>query len=76
MIREEVVHKAVIQEPAIRELFEDRGLGNRHRHCALTGDYKGFCECHILPDWLLICGIDQEDLILTVSRTGMHSDLF
>lgn len=42
----------------------------------MAGDYAGFRECHIQPDWLLIYAIDNGALILTLSRTGTHSDLF
>lgn len=42
----------------------------------LTGNYAGFRECHIRPDWLLIYAIDKDKLILTASRTGTHADLF
>ena len=41
----------------------------------LIGDYVGFRECHIQPDWLLIYRIQDDDLILFLSRTGTHSDL-
>lgn len=40
----------------------------------LKGDYKGYRECHILPDWLLI--YRYEDEYLELARTGTHSDLF
>lgn len=43
---------------------------------ALTGNYKGCRECHITPDWLLIYEIAEEELILYLTRTGTHSDLF
>ena len=43
---------------------------------ALSGNYANFRECHIEPDWLLIYKIDNSVLILTVFRTGTHSDLF
>ena len=33
-------------------------------------------ECHIKPDWLLIYKIDSGVLVLTLARTGSHSDLF
>jgi mRNA interferase YafQ len=46
----------------------------RHRDHALTGDWKGFRDCHIQPDWVLIYSVDDEALYLT--RTGSHSDLF
>ncbi len=42
----------------------------------LSGDYSGFGECHIEPDWLLIFLIDEDVLVLTLTRTGSHSDLF
>lgn len=41
---------------------------------ALSGDWAGFHECHIQPDWLLIHRIEGNDLYL--ARTGTHSDLF
>jgi mRNA interferase YafQ len=46
-----------------------------HDH-ALIGDYKGSRECHIKPNWLLIYRIEETVLILTLMRTGSHSDLF
>ena len=51
-------------------------LDERNRDHALVGNYIGFRECHIRPDWLLIYAIDNERLILTASRTGSHADLF
>ena len=48
----------------------------RHNDHALTGNFKGFRECHITPDWLLIYRIETDVLILVLQRTGTHSDLF
>lgn len=42
----------------------------------LQGDYVGFRECHIEPDWLLVYKIQDDVLILTLQRTGSHSELF
>lgn len=42
----------------------------------LSGNYSGFWECHIQPDWLLIYEIQGDRLVLVLSRTGTHSDLF
>ena len=42
----------------------------------LFGDYRGSRECHIEPDWLLIYRIEKEVLVLGLTRTGTHSDLF
>lgn len=42
----------------------------------LSGNWLGFRECHIRPDWLLIYYIEENELRLALSRTGTHSDLF
>ena len=42
----------------------------------LIGNYTGFRECHIAPDWLLIYRIEEDVLVLYLLRTGTHSDLF
>jgi len=60
----------------IQTLRERKPLDPKYRDHALTGDYAGFRECHIQPDWLLIYMVDGKNLILTASRTGTHSDLF
>ena len=52
----------------INLLVQDKRLPVKYREHYLTGNYKGFKECHIGPDWLLI--------YKTVLRTGSHSDLF
>ena len=55
-------------------------VGNRSQRktetTALTGDWIGHRECHIQPDWLLIYRIEDNVLVLTLARTGSHSDLF
>lgn len=57
-------------------LQKQEALPLKYRDHALVGDYRGFRECHIEPDWLLIYTISNEKLILTATRTGSHSDLF
>lgn len=57
-------------------LLAEHSLSEKYRDHPLSGNYVGFRECHILPDWLLIYAIDNNQLILTASRTGTHSDLF
>ena len=42
----------------------------------LTGNYKGFWECHIQPDLLLIWDQDEENKAIILQRIGSHSDLF
>lgn len=51
-------------------------LPEKFRDHALTGDWTGFRECHLRPDWLLIYRVEQERAILHLARTGTHSDLF
>ena len=51
-------------------------LPEKNKDHALTGNWIGHRECHILPDWLLIYRIEEEVLILTLARSGTHSDLF
>lgn len=63
-------------ENVIDLLLNEQPLADRYRDHSLSGNYIGFRECHILPDWLLIYAIDKNCLILTASRTGTHSDLF
>jgi len=60
----------------IKKLANGEPLAQKHRDHALTGDYAGCRECHITPDWLLIYEISNDTLLLYLTRTGTHSDLF
>ena len=51
-------------------------LSPKYLDHALKGDYIGYRECHITPDWLLIYKVKDMELILELTRTGTHSDLF
>ena len=51
-------------------------LNEKYRDHNLTGKYRGFRECHVEPDWLLIYRIEADELELFLFRTGSHSDLF
>lgn len=51
-------------------------LQEKHKDHSLSGNYAGCRECHITSDWLLIYEIDGNELILYLTRTGTHSDLF
>ncbi len=63
-------------EEIIEKLVKQEKLPQKNKDHSLIGNYKGYRECHIQPDWLLIYKIDNEDLILLLTRTGSHSDLF
>ena len=60
----------------IRVLARGETLPERYKDHDLTGDWAGHRECHIQPDWLLVYRIDDDVLVLTLARTGTHSDLF
>ncbi len=60
----------------IRALSRGETLPAKNKDHDLSGDWIGHRECHILPDWLLIYRIEDNVLVLTLSRTGTHSDLF
>ena len=63
-------------EQILTQLRKQEIIDIKYRDHALSGNYLGFRECHIEPDWLLVYAIDKGKLILTASRTGSHSDLF
>lgn len=58
----------------VRKLVAGEPLPERCRLHMLSGDWDGFWECHIAPDWLLIYTFDEETV--TLLRTGTHADLF
>lgn len=76
--------KAIRQEGHTPEMFQsvlnalvhEESLPEKCRDHKLSGNYKGYRECHIAPDWLLIYKTDSKKLILVLARTGSHSDLF
>ncbi|MDO5112242.1 MAG: type II toxin-antitoxin system YafQ family toxin [Clostridia bacterium] len=60
----------------VETLADGRPLPEKHHDHSLSGDWIGHRECHIEPDWLLIYKTEEEVLVLTLTRTGTHSDLF
>lgn len=76
-------HKRMMKRGASQEklttllalLMNDQPLPARYRPHRLSGEWKGFSECHIEPDWLLIYDLDDPE-VLALHRTGTHSDLF
>ncbi len=65
--RLEKIVELLANEVPFPEQFKDHNL---------SGNYNGFRECHIAPDWLLIYQVNNNELVLVLSRTGSHSDLF
>lgn len=60
----------------IKNLSDRAELDPKYKDHPLSGNWKSFRECHIKPDWLLIYKIEGDRLILTLVRTGSHSNLF
>ena len=60
----------------VNKLASCQKLDEKYKDHELTGNFKGYRECHIQPDWLLIYKIDNKQLILTLTRTGSNSNLF
>ena len=63
-------------EEVVNKLMEDKPLEEKYKNHQLAGKFKDIWECHIQPDWLLIYRIEDAVLVLTLARTGTHSDLF
>ena len=68
--------KIELLEQVVALLSMGEPLPDKNRDHDLSGDWVGHRECHILPDWLLIYRIEDDVLVLTLARTGSHSDLF
>ena len=66
--------KISLLDDIMRTLAQGKKLPPKNRDHALTGNYTGFRECHVQPDWLLVYYI--LDNIITFDATGSHSDLF
>ncbi len=68
--------KVELLDAVISALAMGEALPESNRDHALTGNWVGYRECHIQPDWLLVYRLDADILVLTLTRTGTHSDLF
>lgn len=58
------------------KLANGETLPVQNRDHALSGNYAGHRECHISTDWLLIYKKTEEIKLISLIRTGSHSDLF
>ncbi|MGX7182025.1 type II toxin-antitoxin system YafQ family toxin [Enterococcus pallens] len=51
-------------------------LSTKPEHTSrLKGNWKGFRECHVEADWLLIYRIHNDVCELVLVRTGNHDNL-
>ena len=63
-------------DKVIDDIRQGKELDTKYRNHELKGKFKGFYECHIQPDWLLIYFIENNILTLTLVDTGSHADIF
>lgn len=72
------VNSEIINEllSVIEMLSKGQTLAEKYKDHVLKGNWKGYRECHIKPDLLLIYKLENNNLILTLVRTGSHSELF
>ncbi|MEG1813903.1 MAG: type II toxin-antitoxin system YafQ family toxin [Clostridia bacterium] len=63
-------------EDIVEMLLDGIPLPEANHDHALSGTWVNHRECHIQPDWLLIYYIERNVLVLTLTRTGSHSELF
>ena len=68
--------KIELLEKMVELLAMGEALPEKNRDHELSGNWDGHRECHIQPDWLIIYRIENDVLVLTLARTGTHSDLF
>ena len=60
----------------VEMLANDEELHPKYKDHNLTGNYAGYRECHVLPDWLLVYKKEANVLVLLLYRLGSHSELF
>ena len=63
-------------ETIVLLLEKSQSLPRHNKDHVLRGNWKGFRECHIQPDWLLIYFVDEKRKEIVLTRTGSHSELF
>ena len=61
----------------VNMLADDIPLPEKYRDHALAGDWKGYRECHVTPDWLLVYSKEEEsgELLLVLTRLANHNVL-
>lgn len=63
-------------DEVILDLANRKVLDSKYRDHELSGEWRGYRELHVKPDWLLIYRIEQEILVLSLARCGTHAQLF
>lgn len=65
-----------LMDSLVDKLLQGIPLEEKYQDHALKGNWSGFRECHIQPDWLLIYLVEDDILTLTLIDIGTHADLF
>ena len=65
-----------LMKPVIETLQKEEPLDAKYLDHPLVSNWKGFRECHIAGDWILVYRTNGKELTLTLSRTGSHSEVF
>lgn len=60
----------------LKLLIEEKPLLSQYQDHPLTGPWKGYRDCHVTNDWVLIYKVDKKKKILLLQRLGSHSELF
>jgi mRNA interferase YafQ len=68
--------KMELLDEVVTKLVSDGSLPSKFKAHILKGNYRGLWECHIQPDWLLIWEQNNTIKLISLIRTGTHSDLF
>lgn len=70
----ELLHEVL--KVLIKVLIEGKPLPHKYQDHPLTGPWKGYRDCHITNDWVLIYKVDKKNKTLLLQRLGSHSELF
>ena len=63
-------------ETVVKQLASGASLPGKYKDHPLRGDWHNHRECHITADWLLIYKFQEDILVLTLTNTGTHADIF
>lgn len=62
-------------DEVVLKLASGETLSEKYRDHPLRGDRRGYRDCHIQGDWVLIYKIEKSILTLILAQTGTHSDI-
>ncbi|MDO8899233.1 MAG: type II toxin-antitoxin system YafQ family toxin [Bacteroidales bacterium] len=63
-------------EKFLLQLVSGQALPEKYKVHPLSNNFKGYFDCHIEPDWIILYKKDETNKLITLVRTGTHSDIF